>query len=189
MKNYFLICISVYAILSISGCRQARYITERHIKTDIEKHEVGKQSNIRTYSIFKGNTIGMSRYIELTGYKLNGEKGLIVGADRNYITRVKYKGAVAVSEYTNVDFIHLNIDQTKSILSNYSVLVEKIKNEKPQVNEEVYYDFTVSKDCFISFRRTNMGNNTEYIYFWINGEKYQLRTAVLINRLKKFVAY
>ena len=189
MKNYHLPCILLFIVFSISSCSQSRYITERHIKTNIEKHEVGKQSNIRTYSIFKGNTVGMARYVELTGYKQNSEKGLIIGADRDYITRVRYKGAVAISEDTNVDFIHLSIDQTKSILSNYSLLLEKIKKEKPQANEEVYHDFTVSKECFISFRRTSVGNNTEYIYLWINGEKYQLRTAILINRLKKFVAY
>lgn len=187
MKNFLLPCILLFIVFSISSCSQSRYITERHIKTNIEKHEIGKQSNIRTYSIFKGNTIGMARYVELTGYKFNSDKGLVVGADRSYIARAKYKGDV--SEFTNVEYIHLDIDQTKSILSNYALLLDKIKKEKPHKNEEVYHDFTVTNNCFISFRKTNAGSVSEYIYIWINGEKYQLRTAVLINRLKKFVAY
>ncbi|TKT94146.1 hypothetical protein [Dyadobacter frigoris] len=129
----------------------------------------------------------MARYIELTGYKFNSEKGLVIGADRSYVPRAKYKGDV--SEFTNVEYIHLNIEQTKSILFNYALLLEKIKKEKPRMNEEVYHDFTVSNHCFISFRKTNAGSGSEYIYIWINGEKYQLRTAVFINRLKKFVEY
>lgn len=114
----------------------------------------------------------------------------MIGADRSYVTRkISSRNGNVVESISLIDYIHLDLDQTRSILSNYARLLEKLKKEKPLMNEEVYHDYTVSTDCFISFRKTSTSNRVDFINIWVNGEKYQLRTAVFINRLKKFVEY
>lgn len=184
--------LPIYILLILAGCRPSRYITEKHIKNNIEKHEVGRQSSIKTYNIFRGNTNTTGRYLELTGYKINNEKGLVIGADRSYVTRkISNPNGGSVETVIYIDFIDLNFDQVKSILTNYTQLQQKIKKEKPRPNEETYHDYTVSDDCFISFRKTGNGSSsgTEYINIWVKGEKYPLLTSQFIKKLQKFTEY
>lgn len=190
MKSRSLLYAIIFLVVTISSCRPSRYITEQHIKNDIERHEVGQQSNIKTYNIFRGNTYTSGRYLELTGYKLKGNKGLVVGADRSYVTRrISNSNGGSVETVTLIDFIHLDLEECKSIISNYGRLIQKLKSEKPRMNEEIYHDYTVSKDCFISFRKTGASNGSENINIWIKGEKYSVPTTQFINRLKKFIEY
>lgn len=192
MRKYpFLLVISILTFLQLS-CRSARYITEQYIKNNIEEHKPGSSSSIRTYSMFKGNTANAGRYVELTGYKLNSRKGLVIGADRSYITKkVTGRTAVYTETETYIDYIHLSFEQAKSILVNYQVLQDLTKREKPRSSEEVYHDYTVSEECFISFRKSGNGDGSgiEYINLWIKGEKYRLNTRQLVAKLKRFSEY
>lgn len=185
MKKTFLLT-SVVLIFLLTGCMQTRFITEKYIKTNIEIHKEGDFSTIKTYSIFKGISYGGSGYLELTGYKYATQKALVIGADRYYLAKPIYKGDQTI--VAAITYIELNLDQCKSITDNYKILLDKIENEKPRNNEEVYHDFTVSKDLFISFRKTSSGNPT-YIDFWIQGEKFSIATMTIMKKLDKFLNY
>jgi hypothetical protein len=171
----------------LTGCMQTRHITEKYIKTNIEKHNQGEFSTIKTYTIYKGLSYGGSAYLELTGYKYSNTKALVLGADKYFYARQKFKGDQTM--IANITYIELNMSQCKDIITNYKILQDRIKSERPKKNEEIYHDFTVSNDLFISFRKSSGYMNVSYIDFWINGEKYRISTATIISKLNKFMAY
>ncbi|WP_031528812.1 hypothetical protein [Dyadobacter crusticola] len=192
MKQFFLACVLISIFLSQISCKSSRYITEQYIKNNIEDHQPENTSSIRTYSIFKGNTANTGRYLELTGYKFNFKKGLVIGADRSYITRKISSRAGTITEAeTYIDYIQLDLDQCSAILTNYKTLQDRLKKEKPRSSEEVYHDYTVSKDCFISFRKSGNGDGSgiEYVNFWVKGEKYRINTNLFVKKLKQFLEY
>lgn len=179
----------VFVAMLINGCNTTRYITEQHIKNHIQEHTPGQFSNIRTYTIFKGTTSTENHYLELTGYKHKSVKGLVIGTDRIYSARKRFKEDVARIRET--EYIHLNHSQCKSIVDNYNLLAQKIKSEKNlRIGEEVYHDFTISEDCYISFRKAKgSSNNTYRTQFWIKGEKYNVSTSDIAKSIKKFLEY
>jgi hypothetical protein len=166
---------------------QTRYITEKYFKTKIENHNVGEFSTIKTYTIFKGLSNGRRGYLELTGYKYANSKALVLGADKYYMARQKFKGDQTM--IADITYIELNMAQCKDIITNYIILLDKIKSEKPKMNEEIYHDFTVSKDLFISYRKSSGGSSVFDIDFWIQGEKYPISTQKIIKKLNKFMNY
>ncbi len=180
--------LSAIVLLSmLTSCMQTRYITEYYIKNNIEKHTEGEFSTIKTYSIFKGATSNANAYLELTGYKYTNTKALVIGADRYYLARQKFKGDQTV--IADISYFELTENQCRDILTNYKILQDRIKREKPRINEEIYHDFTVSKNLFISFRKSSYDSKTGFIDFWINGEKFKLSTSKIIKKLNKFMEY
>lgn len=171
----------------LSGCIQSRYMTEKYIKSNIEQHTEGDFSSIKTYSIFKGKTYGGVAYLELTGYKYNSSKGLIIGADRYYLERQKFRGDKTV--IAEITYIELTKQQCIDIVTNYKILQDKLKSEKPRASEEIYHDYTVSKDLYISYRKSSVSSSTTFINFWIKGEKYPIATSTIIKKLEKFINY
>lgn len=169
------------------GCNQIRYITERHIKNEIEQHRPGEFSNVRTYVIYRAPTTIGTRYVELTGYKYKGKKALVIGVDRIVVERKKFKEDNTL--LVNFEFTELTLEQAQSILDQYKVLLDKIKTEKPIKNESVYHDFTLSPEVFISFKKTKSNKGTDTINFWIKGEKYSMLQGKIIERLREFVRY
>lgn len=186
MKNLVLFSFGLITLL-FTGCTQTRYITEKYIKTNIEKHMEGDFSTIKTYAIFKGTSQSGGSYLELTGYKYANTKGLVLGADKYYMARQKYKGDQTV--IAEITYINLNMAQCRDIITNYKILMERIKTEKPKLGEDIYHDFTVSKDLFISYKKSPGGSAVNYIDFWIAGERYRVSTKTIISNLKKFVDY
>ncbi len=181
---------TTFTILSFSliGCAPAsRYITEKFIKTNIENHISGETSTIRIYSLFKYYNITEGNYIEFTGYKYKSTKGLVIGADKYYAARQKFPGDKTI--FADVTYINLDTVECQSILDNYKILTDRVEKEKPKVGEEIYHDYTVNKDLFISFRKDYYTFGIMNIYIWINGEKYTLLTDDLIGNLKKFMKY
>lgn len=174
---------SVLLIVSLTGCQQTRLFTEKYIKYNIESHQEGEFSTIRTYTIFKG--ANSSSYLELTGYKYAGKKALIIGADKYYAARKSYKGDNTV--IADITYIELSVSQCMDIISNYKILQKKIKDEKVKINEEVYHDFTVSTDLFISYKKTKGALSVDTVYFWINGERYPISTNIIINKIEEFI--
>ena len=186
MKKTILLSSVLLAFL-LTGCMQTRYITEKYIKTKIENHNEGEFSTIKTYTIFKGTSYGGGAYLELTGYKYANSKALVLGADKYYMARQKFKGDQTL--IADITYIELSMAQCKDIITNYKILQDKIKSEKPKMSEEIYHDFTVSKDLFISYRKSSDSSTDSYIDFWIQGEKYRISTQTIIKKLNKFVNY
>ncbi|MBK7095353.1 MAG: hypothetical protein IPH57_10025 [Saprospiraceae bacterium] len=185
MKTIIKVSFAVI-LMMLTGCMQTRYITEKYIKTKIEKHVPNSFSTIRTYSIYKGY-LGNSSYIELTGYKYDGNKALVIGADKYYLARQKFQGDM--TRFAEISYLQLNIDEVNSILVNHEVLIKRIKKEKLKTNEEVYQDFTVNKELFISLHKTSASSGDVKIDFWIYGEKYSVYKSTIINKLEDFVKY
>jgi len=186
MKKTILLSSVLIAFL-LTGCMQTRYITEKYIKTKIENHNEGEFSTIKTYTIFKGTSYDDGAYLELTGYKYANSKALVLGADKYYMARQKFKGDQTI--IADIIYIELSLAQCKDIITNHKILQDKIKTEKPKMSEEIYHDFTVSKDLFISYRKSSGSSTVSNIDFWILGEKYSISTLTIINKLNKFINY
>ncbi len=176
-----------FLTILLSSCMQTRYITEKHIKNNIENHKENEFSTIRTYTVFKGISYGGGSYLELTGYKYGNDKALIIGADNYYIARKKFQGDNTL--IADITYIELTIAQCKSILENYKILQDKIKKEKPKMNEEIYHDYTVSDNLFISYRTASESPYVIFIDFWIKGEKHRVSTIRIMKKLNKFINY
>lgn len=186
MRKTILLSTILVAFM-LTSCMQTRYITEQYIKTNIEDHKEGQFSTIKTYSIFKGALNGGGVYIELTGYKYANNKALVIGADKYVLARQKFKGDKTL--IADITYIELSLAQCKDIIKNYKILQDKIKSEKPKRNEEVYHDFTVSEDLFISYRKSSVSSSVNIIDFWIQGDKYRIATPIIIKELNKFINY
>jgi hypothetical protein len=182
-----ILTITAFLTIMLSSCMQTRYITEKQIKNNIENHKENEFSTIRTYTVFKGTSYGRGSYLELTGYKYDNKKALIIGADKYYMARKKFQGDNTV--IADITYIELTLSQCKSILENYKVLQDKINKEKPKMNEEIYHDYTVSDDLFISYRKSSGSSSVTYIDFWIKGEKYRVSTITIMKKLEKFINY
>ncbi|MEH0153594.1 hypothetical protein V6R21_05735 [Limibacter armeniacum] len=180
-----LISLSMVALLT--GCMQTRYITEQYIKTNVEKHTEGEYSTIRTYTVFKGKSYNSNSYLELTGYKYRDISKLVIGADKYYPDRKQFE--TDQTRIADITYIELTLEQCKAILQNYQILQEKINKEKPLRNEEVYHDYTVSKDLFISYRKAKGSISSTYIEFWVQGEKFVVSTPIIMDKLRKFMDY
>lgn len=181
--------IAAAIAIILTGCMQTRYITERYIKNDIEVHTPGTTSGIRTYSIYKSmQSSSSNRYVELTGYKFNDQKGLVIGADRYYRTVGRSTGIpIDLAQYT---YVALSESEARAMHDHIEVIRNKVKSEaKPKPSEEVYSDYTVNKDLFISVRRSAATSGKTYIYLWVKGEKYTLTSTTLPKKLKKFLDY
>jgi hypothetical protein len=167
---------------------QSRYITEQYIKTNIEEHVPKSLSTIRTYSIYKSmQTTTTNRYIELTGYKYQGRKGLVIGADRYYRTAARATGLPV--DVAAVTYVELTEAEARDMEENIAVIRTKLKADKAAMSEEVYHDFTVNGDVFISVRRSASSSGSTYVYLWVKGEKYTMPASTLPKKLKKFLDY
>lgn len=179
--------ILIIQIFVLSSCMETRYLTERYIKTNVENHTKSEFSSIKTYSIYQNFNPETGSYLEFTGYKFQSKKGLVIGADKYYRARQKFIGDNTL--IAEVTYVELDLKECQSILDNYKVIKDRIIKEKTISNEEIYHDYTVSKDLFISYKIGGMNTGTYTIYFWIKGEKYAIDTDTLIKKLLKFMQY
>ncbi|RYY17277.1 MAG: hypothetical protein EOO04_25665 [Chitinophagaceae bacterium] len=123
----------------------------------------------------------------MTGYRYKDKKALLIGADRYYLARPKFKNdPTIILEHS---FIELSLGQCKAITENYKGIQQKAISENPRKGEEIYHDYTVSKDMFISFKKKRGQRAGDIINLWIKGEKYQINTKTLISKLNKFLEY
>ena len=178
----------VLALLCTS-CSQTRSITEHYIKNNVEEHVPKERSAIRTYSIYKSMVSSTSAtYLELTGYKYKGTKGLVVGADRYYRYRAKLTGLPV--EGAEVTYVVLSVEECEALLAKEAVLQTAIKiAEKARTGEEVYEDYTVKEGFFISYRKYPGTSKPMKLDIWVDGFKYTVPARTFVNKLKKFMAY
>ena len=182
----FLIVLMI--LVGFTSCQVTRNITEEYIKNNVENHEIGKKSSIKTYSIYKGYSVDQSSYLELTGFKQGKEKKLIIGVDRYYKLRPKFDGEQAV--LAKIYYLVLNEEESKLLNTELLKIESDFALLTAERNEESYTDFTIKDDFFISARKANyMSTRMSYIDFWINGKKYPLLTLKIKDKLKSFQSW
>ena len=178
--------LCLFTIIIFVKCSHTRLVTEQFIKNEIEKHENKSFSSIRLYSLYK-NKLSDVTFIELAGYKYNGEKKLVITADK--LSNLKKAFKEDETKLRKTRFIVLDEEQCKGILNTYLDLRIRIENEKQKRSEDIYSDYTVTKDLFVSFKRMSKNQRMEKMDLWINGEKYTVVTNEIINKLNKFIEY
>lgn len=186
MKKHF-IWYFVMGLILCWGCTGPRYVTEKYIKTRVEPHITNAYSSVKLLHLYTGKCIGTESYLELTGYKKDSTKYLIVAADRYFMARKKIKSSpVGVGEVT---FIQLTPAQCQAFIDNYQVLQVQIKPDKPGNKETYYRDFTISDDLFISLRKGYGGEPESQVDLWIKGERYTTDARTLLRNIQKFLTY
>lgn len=181
------VILSIIFITTLS-CSTLRtdYLTEQILKTIVEKHNVGEFSSLKAYTIYKSDGKYNNSYLEFTGYKYNGDKGIIIATGLFSTVKTKVETSLSLNKES---YIFLSVEECLSIINNYKVLQIKISKEKPKLNEEIYHDYTVSKDMFISYKIDRLTSSILYIDVWVNGIKYIIPTNTLIKSLKNFINY
>jgi hypothetical protein len=179
--------ITILFVLSLTNCTPGRYITERYIKTKIESHTEGQFTTIKTKKFTGVVTVNKNAYIEFTGVKNGNEKLLVIGTDRNYKMRRKFKLAGAV--LNDLVYVELTEVQCKTLLENFNKMKEKKQSASSISPENLYNDFTLTPEIFISCRKISPNNNIESIDLWLKGEKYSLEKEDFTYTLQKFIDY
>lgn len=185
--NLLLPCVLIAALGT--SCMQTRNITEEYIKNNIEDHNPRSTSSIRTYSIYKSQTTtSTTRYLELTGYKYNGQKGLVIGADLYGRSGAPLTGLPI--EQVRITYVVLTEEQCRQMLEKEVVIKGELKSApRATTSEEAYSDYTVTEDVFISYRKTASRSNPTYIDIWVGGHKYSMQGASFKKKMKKFLSY
>jgi hypothetical protein len=178
--------LSFCILFIFTKCSHTRYVTEQFIKNEIEKHENKEFSSIRIYSIYKKKLSDVS-FIEFSGYKCNNEKKLIITVDK--LSALKKSFKEDETKLKKIRFVVLNEEQCKAIINSYQDLFLRIENTKQKRNEDVYSDYTVSKDLFLSIKRMGKNQRIDNTDIWIDGDKYTVVTYEFINKLNKFIEY
>lgn len=178
--------LSLSVMIIFTKCSHTRFITEQFIKTEIETHKTNEFSSIRLYSVYKKKLKDVS-FIELCGYKYNGNKGLVIAADKIKALKKEFKEDNAKLRKTK--FIVLSVDQCQTILNNYHKLYEQIKNEKQHMSEDIFSDYTVSDELVISFKRRKRNQKMIEMDLWIGKEKYTVVTKEVISKIERFINY
>jgi len=192
MKNIFLII--GLSILLIGCSMTPRLHTENYIKNNIENHVINEFSEIQTFTFFQGDIPGINNkgggYIELVGYKYNNDEGLVISSDKYGITEKIFKedpGTITV--YSNFNIISL--EDCKKIIEKYEILKQKGDevSHKGKNNQTQYFDYTISKDLFISIEIINKKSYQHYhvLHFWIDENKYSLDVIEIIDNLTSFI--
>ena len=177
------------------SCRQTRYLTEQYIKTNIEGHTENEFSRLETYTILQKRLRNQSgsfkgfAYLELTGYRHSGKTGMVIGAEKYHFKGNRLLRLITAPPEKDVTYINLDLNQCKALLSNYKGLKEKILAEKTKPYMVIYQDFNASKDFYISHSVELGKPKTKYIYFWIKGEKYCIKTRVFMKKFMNFMEY
>jgi len=84
--------LSFLVALLLSGCLTTSYLTEQHIKTTIETHEENTFSTIKLFTLFQGKPKVGNGNLELTGYKWQDKKGLVISIEKKTISKSALRG-------------------------------------------------------------------------------------------------
>jgi hypothetical protein len=195
MNNFKAICLIGTASLVFQSCMPTAHITaqsqeptESFIKNYVEKHEPGEFSTLKTCQLFITPTLN-GGYLELTAYKYNSKKALVISASENFSQPAQ--GQPKTIQGKTV-FIQLSIEQAKAISDNYQALISRINEAQPILNETVYHDYTASSELFISYRRsysTFAKQAANYVDLWINGNKFTVHSSEIMKKIDAFLKY
>jgi hypothetical protein len=183
--GYYIIGLMIFIM---AGCSSVRYDTERYIINNIESHQTGDFISIRIMTLYNQANNKDGTHLEMTAYKYQDKKGLLISAHQYYKDRKRAKKD-DTDVLTNTAFITLDTTQCRAIINNYNLLETKIKKENAQVDEEVFVDYTVSPDLYISSEKSKGTSIPGDIALWVKGEKYMLSTEALLATLDDFMKY
>ncbi len=185
MKRNHLYIIGLMIV--ISSCTTVRYDTERYIKTSIETHKTGAYNSLKIMSLYNQTSMKDGTHLEMAAYKYDNQKGLVIVAYQYYKDRKPAKEENNV--ISNTAFVKLDTAQCRAILTNYIQLETKLKAEIPKNEEEIFADYTVCDDLFISMSKAKGAMIPSDIYLWIKGEKYTIATDAMLNNLEDFMKW
>ena len=171
----------------LGSCSTVRYDTERYLKTNVERHKTGEYSQLKIMSLYNQTSMKDGSHLEMAGYKYENHKGLVMVAYQYYKDRKPTKDDNNV--ISNTAFVKLDTAQCRTILTNCSELETKLKNEIPKSEEEIFADFTVSDDLFISMVKAKGSQIPSDIYLWIKGEKYTMNIEAWTTTLEEFMKW
>ena len=114
---------------------------------------------------------------------------MVIGAEKYHFKGNRMLRLITAPPEKDVTYINLDMNQCKTLLSNYKELKEKILAEKIKPYMVIYQDFNVSKDFYISHSVELGKPKTKYIYFWIKGEKYCIKTKLFMKKFMNFMKY
>ena len=186
MNKLFILLLVIPMLFS---CMRTRNLTESYVRKNIQSHEEGEITGLRLYSILKTLPSRDNSYIEMTGYQIGSEKGLIIGADKAFRARKKFENDNTI--VIQVNYIRLSYAQCAEIMKNVNTMIQLLNNEKSiGLNEEVFKDYTISEHCFLSIRKGRYSNNT-YSYFdlWMNNQKYKISALEFKRGIEKFLKW
>lgn len=187
-RTFVVILSGLFFILT--GCKESLYLTEYYIKNKIEKHVPGEKSSIKTYSIFQGTSKAnkvASSYIEFTGVKYADTKQLVIGTDILYVAKGTGKSAMSMEKPPT--YIILDVEKCQTILSTARILKAMLSSDLPVRNEEIYRDYTVSPDLYISVCKSKGHSGQRQIDVWVAEKKFTLKARKFINKLDRFISY
>lgn len=187
IKNVKPLIVVMFSLLYFTSCNvSTRQITESYIKTEIEDHIVGEQYYSSIHLIYQRALVDNSQdYVELAGYVGENEKKMIIAADKIYRLRMEYKGDRTLLQ--QVAFVELSEDECKAILkNNRSLLSEISKAETKSKKEEMYSDYTVNENMFVSFSKKR--NSKIAYHIWLYGVKYNISSRTLNESIEEFLS-
>ncbi len=164
-----------------------RYDTERYIKNSIENHKIGEYSSIKMMNFYNQTSMKDGSHLEMAGFKYENQKGLVVVAYQYYKDRKPVKEDNNI--ISNTTFIRLDTAQCRAILTNYTQLDWKLKNDMPYADEQISEDFTISDDLYISLTKAKGRMVPSDVYLWIKGEKYTIAIDALLITIEDFMKW
>jgi hypothetical protein len=174
----FLNILCLFGVFVLCSCSSTSKITKQYIKTNIDKHHVNSSSRSQMIKLLKFSKL------ELTCYMNENEKMLVIGAKKRYRSRRLFREDITT--YKKYTYVQLTPAECQQIIDQSMILKERITKEKPKEHEEIFYEYTVSNDLFISYRKSTYINNP-IMDLWIDGNKYSIATTTLVSKLKKFL--
>jgi hypothetical protein len=187
----FVIAGLMFAYSCMPPTRLGSSSIETYLKTSVEKHTGGEFSSIKLMAIYNGLCFN-GRSIELTGFKYNNKKGMVLAGSNNPSPQQGTQQAKPEAVKTEGILVVIDEIEARMILDNYKKLLEKIKADKPGFKETVFQDFTVNDELFISYCRTYsafQGTSGTYVDLWIKGNKFTMYSVEFIKRMEEFIAY
>lgn len=178
--------IFVAILMLLSSCMTTRSLTESYIKNNIQQHLVKQEDEIRITPIYKSEGVSGRSYVEFTGYKYKGVKGLVIGGDKYYISPSNMRAQPVIEG--RFQYVVLTEEEARAMLSEITSLRAKAKVARTKSPEVAYEDYTVNDDLFISFKGSLSLN------LWMGTEgmrtKYEMSSYSTIERkLRKFLNY
>jgi hypothetical protein len=123
--------------------------------------------------------------LEITGFKQNEEKKLVVGVDKYYRQRSRFSTEESI--IAKIYYLELTEAEFLTFYNALNNISSRASSKIPNKNEQTYSDFTIKKDFFISARRIyGSSPNIFNVNLWINGEKYVMQIKLLQKQLEKF---
>lgn len=201
MKPFYFTIAAFCASLTISCTSVSPSLTEHYIKTKVQEHPVGGYSSLKSYPLYKQNHYSKG-YFELTGVSNAQTKSLVIGVGKyqktHFIAPITYEQKMAgVINIPSVDSdvlsdtacVELSSVQCKAIMDGFNELKSRMKLQKSKSDVVYTEDFPVTKDFFISYKKSPISSGSRTLDLWVKGEKYAVPTAIFMQKLTNFLAY